>query len=299
MPSLRPILVLVCAALLIGCGGEASRIGSPTAPTPFTPPATPPVSVFNGAVTETLTGAPVLAFTAAITGSRLTVLAPGYITRETALGGGNVDLIREADFDLGFYRQFVRNALEATGNLEPLRRQVTAPRIYLRTVDNAGAPISSAQLDSAQRAILDVAGYFNGGLGIAALERGSETREGQSGWITVTWLAERADNFCGRAYVGGGLIELNYKYGDGCSCGELTVRPRTVKHEIGHAMGFWHTDHDNDVMYGKGVWQCDNNPSVRERHHAAIAYARPLGSRDMDVDPSFSVSRIQPVLVID
>jgi hypothetical protein len=227
------------------------------------------------------------------------VSAPGYVTRETSLSVANVDLIREADFDLGFYRQFVRNALEATGDLEPLRRQLTAPRIYLRTVDNAGASISPAQLDSTERAIGEVAGHFTGGMGIAALERGSETREGQPGWITVTWLPENAGHFCGRAHVGGGLIELNYKFGGGCSCGGLPVRPLTVKHEIGHAMGFWHTDHHNDVMYGIGVWQCDNNPSLRERHHAAIAYTRPWGSRDADVDPGFSTSRLQPVMVVD
>jgi hypothetical protein len=64
-------------------------------------------------------------------------------------------------------------------------------------------------------------------------------------------------------------------------------------------MGYYHTDNQNEVMFNASTSDWDNNPSARERHHAAIAYARPIGSRDLDIDPGFSAARLQPVMVID
>ena len=55
-----------------------------------------------------------------------------------------------------------------------------------------------------------------------------------------------------------------------------------------------------DLMFsGRQANDCDNNPSPRERHHAALAYARPVGSRDVDVDPSGLSSLAPGRIVID
>ena len=165
--------------------------------------------MFRGAVTETLTGTPILEFTALVSGTRVTVSAPGHITRETAIATATVDLIRDAaPFDLAFYRQLVRNAFEAPDSIQPLRRQRQSPRVYVRTVDEAGAAIDAATL----RVVTDnitarlIESLSGGAITLAALESGTDTRIGMPGWITVSWPT--LEGRCGQATVGGDSIEL-------------------------------------------------------------------------------------------
>jgi predicted Zn-dependent protease len=52
------------------------------------------------------------------------------------------------------------------------------------------------------------------------------------------------------------------------------VYPRLIRHELGHAMGYYHTDDVGDVMYGRSIStrSCDLLPSDRERRHARFAH---------------------------
>jgi hypothetical protein len=43
-------------------------------------------------------------------------------------------------------------------------------------------------------------------------------------------------------------------------------------------------------MFGSVGTTCDAVPSARERYHAAIAYSRPLGNADPDIDPAGAVN---------
>ncbi len=102
------------------------------------------------------------------------------------------------------------------------------------------------------------------------------TRENVPGWITVKWSSAFARGQCGRSTVGvdGGFIEFDAS--GACSCGMRTaVYPRLIRHELGHAMGYYHTDHAADVMYGHPIASgaCDLLPSARERRHARFAHA--------------------------
>src|SRR5262249_25079378 len=166
-------------------------------------------------------------------------------------------------------------------------------RVYLRTVDDAGTPIDSKTLDSTETTIRETIPMWTAGtLTAAAVERGTDTRLGADGWLTVSWPSVPGPNgICGSADIGrpGGGISLSYKSGCGCAGGPVT-RPRTVRHEVGHAMGFWHTDSTADLMAGMGVAGCDARPSPRELAHAAIAYHRPVGNTDPDTDPDFAPS---------
>jgi hypothetical protein len=209
-----------------------------------------------------------------------------------------VDAISLDGFDLGFYRQFVRNGLDAPGALEPLRRWTTNPNIYLKTVDEAGAPIEGPTLDLVQRTALDIVPIWtNNRHVVATFERGTGTRVGMPGWITITWSAAMVhSNQCGRALVAAGYVELE-AHNPRCKVWPWITSTSLVRHELGHAMGYWHTDGPGDVMSGTTWINNNQQPSARERAHAAIAYARPVGNTDPDSDPS-SVVALAPTRMV-
>lgn len=175
--------------------------------------------------------------------------------------------------DLGFYQEIGCNTFELPA--QPVRRWMLAPKLYLRTIDEAGAPIDPVTLDTVQNAMIEIAGVWtNHRFGLEGVLRGTDSREGVSGWITVKWPATAAAApTCGRAQVAedGGWIEFNYKV-TSCACGPSAIRPRTARHELGHAFGYWHTDSMNDLMSGQQTSGCDAQPSARELQAVAYQY---------------------------
>jgi hypothetical protein len=181
-------------------------------------------------------------------------------------------------FEPNFYRAFLQNGFESPQHLEPIRLLPGAFRIYLRTEDSTGLAIDPTTLDTVERALIDSARIWSGdAFGVTDVVRGAGTKEKTSGWLTVKWSRTSFGANCGRSTVGvdGGYIELNAS--GSCSCGTASaVYPRLVRHELGHAMGYYHTDDAQDVMYGRPVpvAACDARPSERERLHAAYAHRR-------------------------
>lgn len=225
-------LIVLVALLTAGCGGS-----SPTAPAPVTPVPTP---------APTPTPPPV----SMISVSACPDAVPGM--------------------DLGFYRQIGCNGFDLP--LQSVRRWNVAPKLYIRTVDEAGAAIDAVTLDTAQNAMIETAPRLTAGRLTVSVERGTGTREGSSGWVTVKWPAADTGAACGRAQVAtdGGWIELNYK-ASGCQCFG-TLRPRTAAHEFGHALGYWHTDGPSDLMAGQPEFACATTPTARELAAAAFQY---------------------------
>jgi hypothetical protein len=187
---------------------------------------------------------------------------------------------RGPDFNQTFWNEFVYNGFESPAALQPLQRLMAAPMLYLKTVDEAGNAIDAFTLDTVQEAMMGVAPKWGGGqFGLAGVERGTGTKAGAAGWLTVRWFSTNVGNICARSNVGvdGGVIEMNYLVGGSCSCNGAKIRPRTARHELGHAFGYYHTDNPLDVMYG-GALGCDATPSAREQYHATLAYQSPVGS---------------------
>jgi len=214
-----------------------------------------------------------LAATAVVSLSACTV--PSELTAPSAIS--TVDALTLTDgFEPAFYRAFVQNGYEAPDHLEPKRVLQGPFRLYLRTEDEAGRPIDQATLAATERTLIDSARVWSGeSFGVIEVERGTKTRENVPGWITVKWSSAPAAGRCGRSTVGvdGGFIEFNAS--GACSCGMATaVYPRLVRHELGHAMGYYHTDRVTDVMYGQPIASdaCDLLPSDRERRHAKFAH---------------------------
>ena len=282
---------LTIAVLPVACGSS-----SPSAPsTSPTGPPPPTMYTIRGRIVGTATADPIAGATvefgtkSAVTDAdgafsishesgaqRVTVVGDGLITRITRVSVFDrevaIDVIQEKPpFDLEFFRQIARNAAETEGELEPLRPLRAAPWIHIRTVDTAGDPVPAQLLDMLQTILLEWAPIWSAGRRpITTVTRGPETREGVAGWVTVLWPTEPEPGFCGRATIGSntGRIQLYYRNAR-CICSGQAISPRTVRHELGHVYGYWHTNTRGHVMSNQ--WDrrdCEARESALEVEHA-------------------------------
>jgi len=297
-------LILAVAIICAGC--NRSKPASPVQPDTVTPPVQSEKWTLTGQVINALTqqavgGVQVLdtqtdgagRFEVSGTGSRsaqrATLSASGFLTRETTISAGTnnpiIDLIPTSLS--AAYRQLVRNGFEAPSSLEPVRRWTTAPKFYINTTMPIGIRALESDLVRIEDGIRSAVPSFTGGLfHPAAIVRGTTPPpSNERGWIVIRFINDSTADYCGRAYVAAdpGEIEFNYNR---CSCGSIRVRSRTIKHEVGHALGFWHASEERMLMFGKGAGCGEADLTEEERDVARIAYTRPQLNADPDSDPA-------------
>jgi hypothetical protein len=220
--------------------------------------------------------------------SPVAVTPPPVVVAPPVVAPPTNPLLSDPRFDRGFYEQFALGARDL-GRTTTLRRQQRPPLFYIQTVDNTGAAIDPRTLDATAAALINTAPLWNGGMGIEGLTMGREAPTpppcpfcaplpDQVHRIAVVWdNTTTTSGQCARSDVGGNLITVFLRTA-GCACLGLAVAPVVIKHELGHTMGYWHTDSVTDVMGAAGTPTCDLTPSAREQFHARVAYSLPQGS---------------------
>lgn len=314
----RP-LVAACVLVLAACGGSSGSGPGPVTPAPPGPPAATSWSI-AGSVVDAISGQGVAGASLTFTGFPSTITdasgrwqlqgsgsspgvsvftptitASGFVTRETRIewkSGGRTDvavslLPERAPFSLDFYRMLVRNGHEEPAALEPVRRWSVNPNFYLNAHNpRTNEKLTASEVDAIERSIRDAIPQLTGGqLSVGAFEVGVADRAQRTDWINIQITYDPNEDYCGRAFVGAnpGLIMLNY---DRCRtnwCRE-GLSPNVIAHEVGHAMGFWHTP--EGVMVGEFNECSSTTFSEAERVHARLAYMRPNGNLDTDKDPA-------------
>jgi hypothetical protein len=274
--------VLAVAVLLSACGGGTVVSPTPTSPSvvPTPTPAAASITV-AGTLTDTVTGAPIGTYSESVARlpARLTLSAPGHYSRTTTVRtqGQAIDLIPESGFDLEFYRQFARESL-GDGDPLPLRVLTRDVAFYVQIEGASGLPAQvAAQLEPVARRLIPQ--LTGGRIRVSSWDTGTATRAPQAGVIIV----ERSDeesNVCGSALIGELAGHIWIDSNRACN---VTA---TFAHEIGHALGFSHVTRPGSLMFSEQPFSNLNDaPTEIELRHALIAYSRPRGNRDIDVDP--------------
>lgn len=226
----------------------------------------------------------------------MNIISAGFLDRElrVSLSGSRSDF--EPDmislappFDLAFYREFARGALDfGPGRMRSINPWTVAPSFYLNSsIDNGSQRVPDNVIADVIRVIVAGVPELTGGkFSVAAVETGTIERPARDGWVNVSFVS-LLGSFFGTATVGGNIGTMTLKYDPYYGpayrhCLDQVVN--VAQHEITHSMGYFHTggnDFDTADEGCPGVGR-----PARVAYHARVMYSRPPGNKDPDADPS-------------
>jgi len=207
------------------------------------------------------------------------------------------------NFDLNFYRELARGALE--GNMRPIHRWINpkAPTFYIDTNKSSiDGSITKSTIKKVQDVIQQVLPVFSGNLyqktrikirkfsddeyTFNAIPDNSvvisfDDKLGERGVLGIALtdpnLLSPTISFINKAWIRVVNHESFYS-NNGISREEL------VTHELGHGFGYRHALKKPSVMSPRET--LNNTFSEHDRLHMAIMYSRPVGNFDIDNDPA-------------
>ena len=283
---------LALAILAVACGGASPVQPNPinVVPTPIpVPPEPAPTSwPISGLVTAGPAGTGIdgatltfgtLAPVTTSAGGRYTIVttdsstqplritAPGYLTRETYLRGG---LLRSLDIDLispdmlTIWQAMAHNGSESPAQIAnvPTQRWTTNPNIYIWTTwKDTGLPVANVDwwVREIRRVIPQLSGFT---LQAGVIETGPDQRPPAPGWINIQF--HHSGNY---GYLGKNPGEVQF-------AGDSACNYIAVTHEIGHAMGYWHTGMFNTIMGSTPGYCHEADLTPNELRVAKAMYSR-------------------------
>lgn len=293
-------------------GGNGTLSGSLKSYTSGAPVPNTTVRLGNSVTNSDATGKFTLAGTPTNGTAVVTATAPGFVLRGVSFllsqtrSDLTMDLLPDAaPFSLAFYRELVRNAAFGT-SLEPIRRWTVNPNFYFRqrTADT-NEVVALDVIQSIEQNFTNAVPALSGGkFTVGTFEVGDAARDPVDGWVNVVFYKQNpivcGTGALGCSTVGGPSATMSIRHDPALpsnansnpySCSTVTLA--ISDHEITHVMGYWHTsDTLTDTFSGNG---CSGTTyPEKTRFHAGVAYSRPVGNLDPDIDTTDSAHLVMP-----